>query len=58
MKLNEAFQFVMDNASQLTDEQIQRMEFIAWSEGMERFVAVGSDFDDEGPQSYDEIRGV
>lgn len=56
MKLNEAFQFVMDNAGQLTDEQIQRMEFIAWSEGMERFVAVG-DFDD-GPQSYDEIRGA
>lgn len=58
MKLNEAFQFVMDNAGQLTDEQIQRMEFIAWSEGIERFVAVGNDFDDEGPQSYDEIRGV
>lgn len=57
MSLLEAFNIVVENAGQLTDDQIKKLEFVAWSEGMERFVALGT-YDDEGPQSYDEIRGV
>lgn len=56
MSIDEAVKILVENAKNLSDEDLRRIEFIIWAESTDRFVATG-EFD-EGPQSYDEIRGV
>lgn len=56
MQITEAVRLILKNIKELSDEQLHTLEFAIWAESMDRFVETGR-FDD-GPESYDEIRGA